>query len=91
MALGGEQAFPAPGQDELSRQPGRSRHRYDPRPRRSSPTPKNDLTPGLFVRLRLPGTAAYDGALVRDRAIGTDLDKRYVLVVTQDRTIDTGP
>ena len=28
--------------------------------------PDHDLTPGLFVRLRLPGTAAYDGALVRD-------------------------
>ncbi len=74
---------PASGQDELPRQPGRSRHRHDSRPRRSSPIPTHDLTPGLFVRLRLPGTAAYDGALVRDAAIGTDLDKRYVLVVDE--------
>ena len=40
------------------------------------------------MRLRLPGTAAYDGALVRDAAVGTDLDKRYVLVVTKDHTVE---
>ena len=49
------------------------------------------LTPGLFVRLRMPGTKAYDGALVRDDAIGTDLDKRYVLVVQNDQTIAQRP
>ena len=37
------------------------------------------LTPGLFVRLRLPGTASYAGVLVEDRAVGTDLDRRFVL------------
>jgi membrane fusion protein, multidrug efflux system len=45
------------------------------------------LTPGLFVRLRLPGTVAYKGVLVEDRAVGTDLDRRYVLVVGTDKTI----
>ena len=54
------------------------------------------LTPGLFVRLRLPGTSAYQGALVRDGAIGTDLDKRYVFVVNKDgaveyRAVTVGP
>ena len=44
------------------------------------------LTPGLFVRLRLPGGGAYRGTLVQDRAVGTDLDKRYVLVVDGDGT-----
>ena len=38
-----------------------------------------DLTPGLFVRLRLPGSGAYTGVLIQDRAVGTDLDKRFVL------------
>jgi multidrug efflux system membrane fusion protein len=55
-----------------------------------------ELTPGLFVRLRLPGTAAYQGVLVEDRAIGTDLDRRFVFVVTADkkvesRTVTLGP
>jgi multidrug efflux system membrane fusion protein len=54
------------------------------------------LTPGLFVRLRLPGTVRYHGVLVEDRAVGTDLDRRFVLVVGQDkkvesRTITLGP
>ena len=46
------------------------------------------LTPGLFVRLRLPGGGTYRGTLVQDRAIGTDLDKRFVFVVTADRTVE---
>ncbi len=47
------------------------------------------LTPGLFVRLRLPGTVSYEGVLVEDRAIGTDLDRRFVLVVGGDKTIES--
>jgi multidrug efflux system membrane fusion protein len=47
------------------------------------------LTPGLFVRLRLPGTASYPGVLVEDRAVGTDLDRRFVLVVGGDKTIES--
>jgi membrane fusion protein, multidrug efflux system len=45
------------------------------------------LTPGLFVRLRLPGTASYPGVLVEDRAVGTDLDRRFVLVIGEDKAI----
>lgn len=47
------------------------------------------LTPGLFVRLRLPGTASYPGVLVEDRAVGTDLDRRFVLVVGGDQTVES--
>jgi RND family efflux transporter MFP subunit len=47
------------------------------------------LTPGLFVRLRLPGTVSYAGVLVEDRAVGTDLDRRFVLVVRRDKTIES--
>ena len=46
------------------------------------------LTPGLFVRLRLPGTASYGGVLIQDRAVGTDLDKRFVFVVTPEQVIE---
>jgi len=51
--------------------------------------PDRRLTPGLFVRLRLPGTATYRGVLVEDRAVGTDLDRRYVLVVGADKKIES--
>jgi multidrug efflux system membrane fusion protein len=58
--------------------------------------PDRRLTPGLFVRLRLPGTVRYHGVLVDDKAVGTDLDRRFVLVVGKDqkvssRTITLGP
>jgi multidrug efflux system membrane fusion protein len=51
--------------------------------------PERRLTPGLFVRLRLPGTVSYAGVLVEDRAVGTDLDRRFVLVVGGDKTIES--
>src|SRR6266850_3801628 len=45
------------------------------------------LMPGLFVRLKLPGSGTSRGLLIQDRAVGTDLDKRFVFVVTPERTI----
>jgi membrane fusion protein, multidrug efflux system len=45
------------------------------------------LTPGLFVRLRVPSGAAQPGVLIQDRAVGTDLDKRFVLVVPADHVV----
>jgi multidrug efflux system membrane fusion protein len=53
------------------------------------------FTPGLFARVRLIGDRRYSAALVDDRAIGTDLDRKYVLVVddqglAQYRGIETG-
>ena len=46
------------------------------------------LTPGLFVRLRVPLTGSARGVLIQDKAVGTDLDKRFVLVVNDQQTID---
>ena len=46
------------------------------------------LTPGLFVRLQFPGSGKYRGLLIQDRAVGTDLDKRFVFVVTRARTVE---
>ena len=43
--------------------------------------PDGALTPGLFVRLRLRGGKPLSGVLIKDRAVGTDLDKRFVYVV----------
>jgi RND family efflux transporter MFP subunit len=60
------------------------------------PNPDQFLVPGMFVRVRLLGTSKYRGPLINDRAIATDQDRRYVLVVGDDgkvdyRAITTGP
>ncbi|HZD52525.1 MAG TPA: efflux RND transporter periplasmic adaptor subunit [Woeseiaceae bacterium] len=57
--------------------------------------PDGRFTPGLFVRLRLVSPETKTVALVDDRAIGTDLDQKYVLVlddqnVAQYRGVRTG-
>jgi len=49
------------------------------------------LTPGLFVRLQMPGREPAPGVLIRDEAVGTDLDKRFVYVVADDQTIAYRP
>ncbi len=49
------------------------------------------FTPGLYARLKLVGGAAYQATLVSDRAIGTDQDKKFVLVVKPDSTVEYRP
>jgi multidrug efflux system membrane fusion protein len=54
------------------------------------------FTPGLFARMKLVSPTRYRAALVDDRAIGTDLGKRFVFVVdeqgvVQYRSVETGP
>jgi RND family efflux transporter MFP subunit len=54
------------------------------------------LTPGLFARVRLPEGGARSAVLIEDRAVGTDQDRRYVLVVdkggtAQYRAVKLGP
>lgn len=53
------------------------------------------LTPGLFGRIAVPGSPEYQGVLIPDEAISTDLDRRFVYVVgeggaVQQRPIRTG-
>jgi multidrug efflux system membrane fusion protein len=53
-------------------------------------------TPGLYARLKLVGSAAYAGLLIKDEAVGTDLGKKFVLVIDQDnkavyRSVELGP
>jgi membrane fusion protein, multidrug efflux system len=53
------------------------------------------FTPGLFARMKLVSPSRYSAALVDDRAIGTDLGKRFVFVideqgVVQYRSVETG-
>ncbi len=51
----------------------------------------HEFTPGLFARIRLVGSGKYPATLVLDRAIGTDQDKKFVLVLKPDSTVDYRP
>jgi membrane fusion protein, multidrug efflux system len=95
MALGPDEGFPRDGKldfidNQLNPETGTIRGRAVFR------NPKGELTPGLFVRLRLAGGGRYRAALIQDRAVGTDLGKKFVYVVGADdaieyRTITLGP
>jgi RND family efflux transporter MFP subunit len=49
------------------------------------------LTPGLFVRVRVPVSAPKPGLLVTDRAVGTDQDRKYLLVVNDKNVVEYRP
>jgi len=54
------------------------------------------FTPGLYARLKLVGSGQYAAALIKDEAVGTDLGKKYVLVLDKDnavqyRAVELGP
>ncbi|HKY91782.1 MAG TPA: efflux RND transporter periplasmic adaptor subunit [Nevskiaceae bacterium] len=51
--------------------------------------PDGRYTPGLFARIRLVGGDDPDTVLVEDRAIGTDLGRKFVLVVDDARQVAT--
>jgi membrane fusion protein, multidrug efflux system len=50
--------------------------------------PDGIYTPGLFVRIRLVGRDTRDAVLIDDRAVGTDLGKKFVFVLKKDSTVD---
>jgi len=57
---------------------------------------EGEYTPGLYARLKLVGSGIYTAMLIQDEAVGTDLGKKYVLVVDTDnkalyRSVDVGP
>jgi RND family efflux transporter MFP subunit len=45
------------------------------------------FTPGMFARIRVPGSPPYEGLLVPDAAIGTEQARKLVLVVGADGTV----
>jgi RND family efflux transporter MFP subunit len=47
---------------------------------------KEIFTPGMFARVRVPGTAPYEALLVPDAAIGTEQARRFVMVVVDQDT-----
>jgi RND family efflux transporter MFP subunit len=45
------------------------------------------FTPGMFARVRVPGSPPYEGLLVPDAAIGSEQTRKYVLVVGADNKV----
>ena len=48
---------------------------------------KQNLLPGMFAKLRIAGSASYQGVLIDNKAIGTDLNNKYVLVLGDDNVV----
>lgn len=48
----------------------------------------NRLLPGLFARISIAGSASYKGILIDDKAIFTDLNNKFVLVVNAQNTLE---
>ncbi|WP_213999423.1 efflux RND transporter periplasmic adaptor subunit [Arsukibacterium sp.] len=48
----------------------------------------SSLLPGMFSRIRLAGSASYDGILIDEKAVGTDLNNKFVLVVNSDNQLE---
>ncbi|MGB9364899.1 MAG: efflux RND transporter periplasmic adaptor subunit [Xanthobacteraceae bacterium] len=51
------------------------------RGRASLANPNGTLTPGMFGRVRVPGSSPYEALLIPDNAIGSEQVRKYVLVV----------
>jgi RND family efflux transporter MFP subunit len=56
------------------------------RGRASLANPNGTLTPGMFGRVRVPGSSPYEALLIPDNAIGTEQVRKYVLVVDAENT-----
>jgi membrane fusion protein, multidrug efflux system len=52
------------------------------------PNPDFTLVPGLFARIRLPGSGQYQALLLPDEAIGSDQTQRFAFVVNDQNTVE---
>jgi multidrug efflux system membrane fusion protein len=87
MGLADEKDFPHAGRlnfvdNQVDRKTGTIRARA------VFANPDGIFTPGLFVRIRLVGRDTRDAVLIDDRAVGTDLGKKFVFVLKDDSTVD---
>jgi RND family efflux transporter MFP subunit len=91
LGLNSESDFPHQGRVDFLD------NRLDPRTGRAVFDNKDRLfTPGVFAKLKLTATGAYNAVLITDRAIGTDQSKKFVLVLDKEnkanyRAIKVGP
>ncbi len=90
LQLGDEDGFPHRGHIESYD------NRLDPKTgsillRAVIPNPEGRIVPGLFARIRIPGSAAYPAVLVDEHAIGTDQAHKFVLTLTETNTVAYRP
>jgi RND family efflux transporter MFP subunit len=52
------------------------------------PNPDLTLTPGLFARIRIPGSGKYEAILIPDEAIGSDQSERFISIVNNQNTTE---
>jgi RND family efflux transporter MFP subunit len=57
------------------------------RGRAQMPNPKGLFTPGMFARVRVPGSLPYEALLVPDVAVASEQVRKYVMVVGSDNTV----
>lgn len=50
--------------------------------------PGDILTPGLFAKIKIVGSAPYEAILLPDEAIGSDQSQKFVLVVNPENTVE---
>lgn len=90
VGLAEEKGFPHPGTVDFID------NRIDPSTgtihvRAVLPNTDKLLAPGLFCRVRVPVGEARTGMLVTDRAVGTDQDRKYLLVVNDQNVVEYRP
>jgi len=87
IGLVDEDGYPHPGQlDFIDNQVDATTGTI--RARAALANPDGRYTPGLFARVRLIGGEDHDSVLIEDRAVGTDLSKKFVLTLTKDNRIE---
>lgn len=57
------------------------------RGRAQVPNPTGLFTPGMFGRIRVPGSQKYEALLVPDAAIGTEQVRKFVFIVDGENTV----
>jgi len=51
----------------------------------------HSLSPGLFARIRIPGSGKYPALLLPDRALGSDQAQKFVYVVNAEKKVEFRP
>ena len=83
IGLAGEEGYPHQGKvDFLDKQLAPSTGTI--RMRALLDNAQRQFTPGLFARVRLPGSAEFQATLIDDKAVLTDQDRKYVYIVDKE-------
>jgi multidrug efflux system membrane fusion protein len=87
IGLASESGFPHEGRlDFVDNQVDRTAGTI--RVRALVPNASHLFAPGLFARVQLAGGAERQALLIRDQSIGTDQDRKFVLVLKPDSTVE---